>query len=108
MTEYDELYFQRSKRQFRQAEAAVDRAVADFVSKLDKIMGQCGGRWDTVAASYVRDRALDAMSDELAKLIDVGPLSNLTGPAHLKLSNALADFHDSSALERYGVWSDGV
>ena len=58
MKRYDEV-----DRQFRQADAAINRAVTAFVSKIDRIMNQCGTRWDTVAPSYIRDQAILAMSD---------------------------------------------
>jgi hypothetical protein len=96
-------------QQFREVEAAIDLAVDAFVSRINKITGRCGGkRWEIVFASYARDSALLAISAELAKLIDDPPRSDLTGRAHLQLSNALADFRDSRATERYGMWSDLV
>jgi hypothetical protein len=83
-------------RDYHKADAAIERAVTDFVGTIDKLMG----RWETVAPSYIVERMLLAMSDELAKLIDDPILADLAGPAQLRLSNALADFRDSLATER--------
>ena len=69
-------------RQFQKANAAIKRAVADFMGQIDKIKGHCAtGRWQAVAPSYIVDRTLLAISDELAKLIDDPILSDLAGPA---------------------------
>ena len=92
-------------RQFQKANAAIKRAVADFMGQIDKIKGHCAtGRWQAVAPSYIVERTLLAMSAELAKLIDDPTLADLASPASLKLSNALADFHDSQASERYPLF----
>jgi hypothetical protein len=40
------------------------------------------------------------LCDEMTKLIDKPALANTTGPAMTKLSNALADYRDSQAVER--------
>ena len=38
-----------TKRQFQQADAAVDKAVATFMSKIESM----SGKWDAVAPAYV-------------------------------------------------------
>jgi len=87
-------------RQFQKADAAIERAVADFMGKIDKMIG----RWEAVAPSYIVERTLLAMPTELAKLIDDPTLADLASPASLKLSKALADFRDSQASERYPLF----
>jgi hypothetical protein len=64
-----------SDRQFREADAAIERAVATFISTIERIEG----RSESVA-----------------------PTAILLGPAELKLSNALADYRDSRFIDRGG------
>ena len=80
-----------TKRQFQQADAAVDKAVATFMSKIESM----SGKWDAVAPAYVIERMLLVLCEEMTKLIDDPDLANIMGPAMVKLSNALADFRDS-------------
>jgi hypothetical protein len=79
-----------TERQFREADAAVDKAVAVFISKIESM----SGKWDAVAPAYILERVLLGLCDEMTKLIDDPDLANSMGPALVKLSNALADFRD--------------
>ena len=85
-----------TKRQFKEADAAVDKAVAAFIGKIKSM----SGKWDAVAPAYIAERMLLALCDKMTKLIDDPDLANSMGPAMLKLSNALADFRDSRWEER--------
>jgi hypothetical protein len=85
-----------TKRQFQQADAAVDKAVATFMSKIESM----SGKWDAVAPAYVIERMLLVLCEEMTKLIDDPDLANIMGPAMVKLSNALADFRDSRWEDR--------
>ena len=85
-----------TKRQFKEADAAVDKAVAAFIGKIELM----SGKWDAVAPAYIAERMLLALCDKMTKLIDDPDLANSMGPAMLKLSNALADFRDLRWEER--------
>ncbi len=54
-----------TKRQFQEADAAVDKAVAAFISKIESI----SGKWDAVAPAYIAKRVLLSLCDEMTKLI---------------------------------------
>jgi hypothetical protein len=41
-----------TERQLREADAAVDKAVADFISQIETM----SGRWDAVAPAYILER----------------------------------------------------
>ena len=86
-----------TKRQFQEADAAADKAVAAFIGQ-DRI--DVRGNGDAVAPAYIVERVLLVLCDEMTKLIDDPDLANSMGPALLKLSNALADFRDSRWEER--------
>ena len=88
-----------TKRQFQEADAAVDKAVAAFIAKIESMSKEMG---DAVAPAYIVERVLLMLCDEMTKLIDDPDLANSMGPALLKLSNALADFRDSRWEEREG------
>jgi hypothetical protein len=68
-------------QQFRQADIAIERAVAAFMSAIDHMMK----RWDEVTAQYILDRVLLELCEELPIRID----TQSTEPATVKLSNAL-------------------
>jgi hypothetical protein len=85
-----------TKRQFQEADAAVDKAVVAFISKIKSI----SGKWDAVAPAYIAQRVLLVLCDKMTKLIDDPELTNSMGPAMLKLSNALANYRDSRWEER--------
>jgi hypothetical protein len=85
-----------TQRQFQEADAAVDKAVADFISKIESM----SEKWDAVARAYIVERGLLVLCEEMTKLIDNPDLANIMGPATLKLSNALADFRDSRFEDR--------
>ena len=80
-----------TKRQFQEADAAADKAIAAFIGKIESM----SGKWDAVAPAYILERVLLGLCDEMTKLIDDPDLANSMGPALVKLSNALADFWDS-------------
>jgi hypothetical protein len=80
-----------TERQFREADAVVDKAVAVFISKIESM----SGKWDAVAPSYILEGMLLTLCEELTKLIDDPDLANVMGEAMLKLSDALANFRDS-------------
>ena len=86
-----------TKRQFQEADAAVDKAIAAFIGE-DRIDVREMG--DAVAPAYIVERVLLMLCDEMTKLIDDPDLANSMGPALLKLSNALADFRDSRWEDR--------
>ena len=85
-----------TERQFREADAAVDKAVAVFISKIESM----SGKWDAVAPAYILESVLLALCEELTKLIDDPDLANVMGEAMLKLSDALANFRDSRWEDR--------
>lgn len=92
-----------NNQQFKEADAAVERAVSRFMSEIDRLRRNClTGKWDEVYPSYLIDRTLLQTCDALAKLIDNGHLADIISPAALKLSNALADYRDAPATERVG------
>jgi hypothetical protein len=86
-----------SDRQFREADAAIERAVATFISTIERMEG----RWESVAPTYVIETVLLKLCAKLTELID-GPdlATSLIGSAEVKLSNALADYRDSRARDR--------
>jgi hypothetical protein len=85
-----------TERQFREADAAVDKAVAVFISKIESM----SGKWDAVAPAYILEGVLLTLCEELTKLIDDPDLANVMGEAMLKLSDALANFRDSRWEDR--------
>ena len=80
-----------TERQLREADAAVDKAVADFISKIESM----SGKWDAVAPAYILESVLLVLCEEMTKLIDDPDLANVMGEAMLKLSDALADYRGS-------------
>jgi hypothetical protein len=86
----------RADRQFQQADLAIESTVARFVSAVDRMMG----RWDNVGPTYIFDRVLVELCEELTKRMDKEPTA-IRGPAALKLSNAMADYRDSPVTERW-------
>ena len=90
-----------SDRQFDKANAAIERAVATFISTIERMEG----RWESVAPTYVIERVLLELCHKLAKLIDDPAFENsLIGPAEVKLSNALttAILASSTVAVRWG------
>ena len=85
-----------TQRQFREADAAIDRSVAAFIIKIKSM----SLKWNAVSRQYIVEGVLLKLCDEMTKLIDKPALANTTGPAMTKLSNALADYRDSQAVER--------
>ena len=84
------------QQQFREADAAVDKAVAVFISKIESI----SGKWDVVAPAYILEGVLLTLCEEMTKLIDDPDLANVMGEAMLKLSDALANFRESRWEDR--------
>ena len=64
-----------TERQLREADAAVDKAVADFISKIETM----SGRWDAVAPAYILESVLLALCEEMTRLIDDPDLANVWG-----------------------------
>ena len=85
-----------TERQFREADAAVAKAVAVFISKIESM----SGKLDAVAPAYILESVLLALCEEMTKLIDDPDLANVIGEVMLKLSDALADYRDSRWEER--------
>lgn len=82
-------------RQFKEANAAVTRAVAAFVSEIESMFG----KWeDVVAPSYLVEVALMDLSTALSELTD--EFKDTVGPATSKLLDALADYRDSRPQDR--------
>jgi hypothetical protein len=84
-----------SERQFREADAAVNEAVAVFISEIESM----SGRWDAVAPAYILESVLLALCEEMTKLIDDPDLANVMGEAMLKLFDALGDYRGSRGEE---------
>lgn len=80
-----------TKRQFQQADAAVDKAVAAFFGNIESM----SGRWDAVARAYIIERVVMGLCNETTKLIDSPDFAIDMEPAMLRLSNALADYRDA-------------
>jgi hypothetical protein len=66
-----------TKRQFQEADAAADKAIAAFIGKIESM----SGKWDAVAPAYILERVLLGLCDEMTKLIDDPDLANSMGPA---------------------------
>ena len=64
---------ERADRQFDAADAAVERAVATFISKIKSIET----KWEAVAPSYIIERMLLTLCEEMPRLID-DPLISTT------------------------------
>ena len=91
-----------SDREFDQANAAIERAVATFISAIERLKY----RYERVAAQYVIATMLRELCDELAKLIDDPNLADsVIGPAEMRLSNALADYRDTCTVDGGGPLS---
>ena len=85
-----------TERQFREADAAVKRAVTVFVREIKPMLG----KWEAVAPAYVIERLLLALCTEMSKLTDDHVVRDFAQPALTKLSNALADYRDTRAEHR--------
>jgi len=68
------------------------------MSKIEQMIG----KWEDVGSTYIVEGTLLALCEGMTKLIDGPPLADVASPAELKLSNALADYRDSRASERWG------
>ena len=55
-----------TEQQFREANVAIDRAVAAFFIKIELM----SGKWDDVAGDYIIEGVILRLCDEIAKLID--------------------------------------
>ena len=81
-------------RQLEEANSAITNAVTDFLSEIDRMMGQ----WDCVAPTYIIEAALMDLS---SGLVDLGEeLDPAVGPATRKLFAALAEYRDSRLEDR--------
>jgi hypothetical protein len=86
-----------SNRQFREADAAIERAVGKFIGAIERIEG----RFDSVSPAYVVEAMLIELCEKLTKKIDTPNMADIVlGPAEIKLSNALADYRDSRFVDR--------
>jgi hypothetical protein len=83
-------------QQFQAVDAAVEQAVTAFRAKIELMFG----KWEAVAPSYIVERLLLALCEEMTKLIDHPDFADRAGPETLKLSNALADYRDARAVDR--------
>ena len=83
-------------RQFQKADAAVERAVTAFMSKIEPMLV----KWDGVPPAHIAQRLLLVLCTEASKLVDDPIVAEFAGPATLKLSNDLADYRDARALDR--------
>ena len=82
-------------RQFKEANAAVTRAVTAFVSEIESMFG----KWeDVVAPSYLVEIALLDLSTAVSELTD--EFKDIVGPATSKLLDALAAYRDSRPQDR--------
>ena len=82
-------------RQFKEANAAVMRAVAAFVSEIESMFG----KWeDVVAPSYLVEIALLDLSTAVSELTD--EFKDIVGPATSRLLDALAAYRDSRPQDR--------
>jgi hypothetical protein len=84
-----------AEKQQALARAAIKRAVAMFLGKIDRLTV----RWEHVPMDHLYEDMLLELCDELAKRID-NPHNFLRGEASIRLSNALADYRDSQRHER--------
>jgi hypothetical protein len=89
-----------TERQFREADAAVERAVAAFIRRIDRIEERHAttDRGDGVPFQIIEEVMLLKLCHELAKRLDWRRTQ--VPPAILKLSNALADYRDSHWEDR--------
>ena len=86
-----------TKRQFQEADAAADKAIAAFIGKIESM----SGKWDAVAHQHIVERVLLALCDEMTKLIDHPDIAEHSmGTAMMKLFNALANYRDSRWEDR--------
>jgi len=90
----------RTERQFREADAAVERAVAALIRRIDRIEERHATTdgWDGVPFQIIEELMLLKLCDALAERLD-GRRTQIP-PAILKLSNALADYRDSHWEDR--------
>jgi len=89
-----------TERQFQEADAAIQRGVTDFMSRIERLIVKCEAVAPAVAPAYIVERLALALCAELSKLIDKSKLD--AGDATLALSNALADYRDSRSVESNG------
>lgn len=87
---------QDTDRHFREAEAAIGRAVSAFMSAIDRIEERADR--DGVSFQLVEEVMLLKLCKDLIKRLDTRR-TNIP-PATLKLSNALADYRDTRWEER--------
>ena len=77
-----------TKRQFQEADAAADKAIAAFIGKIESM----SGKWDAVAPAYILERVLLGLCDEMTKLIDDPDLANSMGPALVEIIQCAGPF----------------
>ena len=64
-----------TERQFREADAVIDRSVAAFIIKIESM----SGKWDAVSRQYIVEGVLLKLCDEMTKLIDKPALARHHG-----------------------------
>jgi hypothetical protein len=87
------LMNRKEKAEFDRADRLVDQAVQAIVARISNTAAKAST--DNVAYSYVIERLIARLADELAVIIDNDAC--LEGDTTLRLSNALADFRDRPA-----------
>ena len=81
-------------RQFEETNAAVTKAVTDFVSEIGRIMTE----WEAVAPTHIIETTLMELCSRASNLTD--ELETVVGPATRKLFAALAEYRNSRSEDR--------
>jgi hypothetical protein len=84
----------RTERQFEETNAAVTKAVTDFVNEIGRIIVE----WDAVAPTHIIETTLMELCSRASNLTD--ELETVVGPATQKLLAALAEYRDSKLEDR--------
>ena len=69
-------------KQYEKADLAVEKAVADFVKRIEALMT----RWPAVPPGFVIESALIRISTEMSRLADDPVFRDCAGPASLMLA----------------------
>jgi hypothetical protein len=96
MTKKAEAALRDDDDPFNRADAAVERAVAVLIKKIEALMARRG----RVAPSYIAEHTLLELCAAMSRLTDEPFVRNHAGPATVKLANALADYRDSQPEDR--------
>ena len=79
---------------FTEADAAVTRAVTNFVNEIDSFFG----KWEGVAPTYIVESLLRELSTDIPALAE--EFKPALGPATSRLLDALAAYRDSRPQDR--------